>query len=178
MYFTSRLLCLQLSPFLYNAIMTKTSVKLKKQSKPAELNVAEQAIKFLAEMEKGFNDIPVGNIECECIWHKEYAIFLLDFEFDLDIPDNPYVTVDYAQFHYDLQKYMQEKYFPNCQINYSSGCHEWEIIGPNQKEFHKTHEQVLEDFSWKKEPDMRKKAGRYAPIIFDPTKKQSFFIKK
>lgn len=109
------------------------------------MNVAEQANKFLDFVKDGLNGIQVIDLRKECTWHEQYAIFILQFDTygDGDLP--PYHEFNLHQFEQDLDKCMKS-FFPDCEINYSSGCFEYEIIGPKYLTFAKKHADALEEF--------------------------------
>ena len=111
------------------------------------MNVAEQADKFLKTVENGFNGVPVVTLQRESIWHEQYAIFVLQFDTDMDrYGKSEYHTqsFDYGAFERDFNKHMK-KFFPNCKINYSEGCFEYEVCGPKCSEFFKEHSDKLEE---------------------------------
>ena len=107
-----------------------------------EMNVAEKANEFLAEIEKdgSFNDVDLEYVERETVWHREYAIFIISFDtFDL-----PYFDV--SRFDEDFKKHM-ESWFSGCEIKYYPSCNEYEIIGSNYKKYWAKHAEAVEEFS-------------------------------
>ena len=118
------------------------------------MNVAKVATKFVDSLEKEseFNNVDIIQIEKECVWHREYAIFIVDFDFDSFYLEchNDYteVTFDNDGFDLDWQEFVYEQ-FPECTIKFHGGTGEVEIIGPNYDEFVKTYSEELEELSSK-----------------------------
>ena len=121
---------------------------LKNLERVINLNVATKAIEVLDKLQKsGFGGLDVLNIKKEGVWHEEYAVFILNFDFPIyDEPDTPYTTHSFDEdgFNSDLMYHLEFE-FPKCKINFSKGCSEYEIIGPKYKSFYKKNFDAIED---------------------------------
>lgn len=117
------------------------------------VNVSQKVDKILTELEQSdsFNKVPILRLKRECTWSEQSACFVLQFDtlqFDLLRPiDNDYVTVDfdYDKIVDDFRSLLTKR-LPGCTIDYHSGCHEWEVSGPQIKNYYKKHADAIE--SW------------------------------
>lgn len=101
-------------------------------------NIAKAVQYFLNDIEEfGFGDICM-DFERECIWHKEYAIFVYDI-----VDENPYFDEEsfIEEFIQDLKKTLPE----GSQVIIYYLCNEIEVLGPNHDEFYKKHMDKLEE---------------------------------
>ncbi len=120
------------------------------------LNVADKANLFLDLIKTTGYKYPVRNIEKEGIWHPEYAIFILEFKTpnfnhfyneDEDEYTQP-PQFDKGRFYKNFVNYLQET-FPNCKIKRYEHLDEYEIMGPNYREFYDEHLDALEELACK-----------------------------
>mgnify|MGYP001568134169 CR=1 FL=1 len=120
------------------------------------INVAVKAAEVFKKLEdEGFNEVDTLVLEKESGWHEQYAIFIADFDFDLDdfgdVEEGPYVTpasFDEHRFKKDFLSYLKKE-FPGCKINVSYQGKEFEIIGPQYEVFYKLHFDAIEEGSSK-----------------------------
>ena len=121
------------------------------------MNVAYQVYRTLHPIMKlgKFNNIRV-RIVPERVWHNEYAIFTAEFdnpifnEFYNEDFYNEYVELEFNEEKLidDFRKNLEAN-LPNCKIVHYPACDEWEIMGPNYKEFHKANLDKLEELAMK-----------------------------
>jgi len=113
------------------------------------MNVAKKATEVYDELVKrGYHNIPVLVHKKESVWHREYAIFIIQFDTPYFYDDKPYETheFDYDQFEADLIEYMEYK-FPYCSISYNRHTYEFEILGEHYAAYYDDNIQALEDLS-------------------------------
>jgi hypothetical protein len=119
------------------------------------MNIAEIADRMLKDIDaNGFNGVPTEEVYKESCWHEQYAIFVLSFD-TLDFEDEGPTEYhrrgfDYGKFMKDFTKYLVNL-FPGCTINYTAGCHEYEIIGPEYKGFWKEYGDRVEELESSRE---------------------------
>ncbi len=110
------------------------------------MNVAQKANEVYDHLIKnGFQGLKIIHHEKECVWHREYAIFILQFD-DYFECENPYHSFDFHQFESDLVSYMQNQ-FPSCSVSYNKYTHEWEIIGEHYAAYYDDNIDALEELS-------------------------------
>lgn len=119
------------------------------------MNVAEKTNDILKAIKLlGWKNYK-AQITRECVWHPEYAIFIIDFiipgflGFHDEYDDNEYVTppkFDKRQFYDDFISFLKKE-LPDCNITYWPQIREIEICGPNYKQFYQDNLDELEYIS-------------------------------
>jgi len=117
-------------------------------NKKKENDIGRRATAFLDHIHKnGFGGQKIGQVIKEGTWHKEYAIFVLDFDFPIFLDhgcDYCKHEFDYNQFRSDLMQELRSYVGNNCTISYNNNIHEYEIIGNKNSKFYKDHFEELE----------------------------------
>ena len=111
-------------------------------------NIAESANELLDALKIGsFHGVKASSIQREGVWHEQYAIFLIDWNFGVDFTepseyrDNSF---DEDRFNDDFEKCLK-KQFPGADISYNQYCNEYEIIGQHNEAFYAAHKDRIEE---------------------------------
>ena len=114
------------------------------------VDVAVEADKLLTALETlgQFKGVNVLKIQRESTWHREYAVFILQFNTFVFENNKPFVKTefDHDAFDNEICELMRKK-FPRCTIKYNANTYEYEIMGPGYSEFYQKHADALEELA-------------------------------
>ena len=121
------------------------------------MNIGRKVDAFLTEIEQAGFEFNDDRLNChvfrECIWHQEYAVFVINILSPLIDNRQDFYEESWSdhEMYSEFDATLKRK-FPQATVFWHKGSNEFEVVGPRNDEFYSTFEEEIESFpcsEWK-----------------------------